>query len=248
MKLLDFIRRMFVARICILCDEAIDRDQKSPFCEDCVEEWDNLLETRCNRCGEDRHTCNCLPHLVRKNFKICCWSVFYTPNHSEEISLTHLLVYRLKYSKYRDCINFCAEVMKNSLIECCKKHGVNYKEYAITYSPRRLHNRLRYEFDQSKELAKRIAFLLGLDFVEALDNIGHSEQKKLSAIERRRNAQESYKLKKGFVNNHKKYFIVDDIMTSGATLVYCSRLLYGAGATDVIPVTYAKDNYKYKGD
>ena len=31
--------------------------------------------------------------------------------------------------------------------------------------------------------------------------------KKLSAIERRRNAQESYKLKKGFVNNHKKYFI-----------------------------------------
>ena len=248
MNFLGFLKRMLLTRTCLLCDDAMSWDQNQPLCPDCIDVWDELLETRCNRCGEDRHTCNCSPRLARKNFKICCWSVFYTPTKSTDDVSTALIVYRLKYAKYRACINFCAEVMKDSILECCHKHGINYKEYAITYSPRRWHNRIRYEFDQSKELAKRIAKLLNLEFVDAIRNVGFDEQKSLSAIERRRNAKESYALKKNFVNKHKKYFLVDDIMTTGSTLVYCAQLLYGVGATDVIPVTYAKDNYKYKGD
>lgn len=251
MNFKTFLRKMFSTRTCVLCEDAISWDQKSYICEDCFEEWDNLLETRCNLCGEDRHTCNCLPKMIRKNFKICSWAVFYTPsaiNENGEKSLANLLVFRLKYSKFRSCINFCAEVMKDALIETCHKHGINYKEYAVTYSPRRKFNRIRYEYDQSKELAKRLAQLLNIDFVETLENIGKDEQKKLSAIERRRNAQNSYILKKDFVNKYKKYFLVDDIITTGSTLVYCARLLQLAGATDIIPVTYAKDNFKYKGD
>ncbi len=248
MRLAEFFKIMLFNRLCLMCDEPIDRDQKLPICDDCLEDWDNLLETRCNSCGEDRYTCKCLPRIAKKNFNVCCWSVFYSPSKPDELNLANLLVYRLKYSKYRECINFCAEVMKESLMECCYKRGINYKEYAVTYSPRRWHNRVRYEFDQARELAKRIAELLGLEFVETLQNIGTNEQKKLSAIERRRNAQESYAIKKNFENKHKKYFLVDDIMTTGATLVYCARLLYGVGATDVIPVTYAKDNLKCKGD
>ena len=69
-----------------------------------------------------------------------------------------------------------------------------------------------------------------------------------AVVERRRNAQGAYVLKKNFENKYKKYFLVDDIITTGSTLVFCSRLLHEAGATDVIPVTYAKDNYKTKGD
>lgn len=248
MNFLEFLKRMFLSRLCLLCDESIDFDAKIPICEDCMEYWDDLLETRCNRCGEDRHTCNCLPRIVKKNFNICIWSVFYTPSYHDDFVNPNILVYRLKYAKYRECINFCAEMMKKSIIESCYKHGVNYKEFAVTYSPRRRHNRIKYEFDQAKELAKKIAELLNVDFVESLENIGTLEQKKLSAIERRRNAQDSYKLKDKFINKHKKYFLVDDIMTTGSTLLYCSRLLKDAGASEVIPVTYAKDNYKYKGD
>ena len=103
-------------------------------------------------------------------------------------------------------------------------------------------------FDQAREMAKYLAEILELDFVEALENKGKKEQKKLSAIERRKNAQSAFVLKKNFENKHKKYFLVDDIMTTGSTLVYCSRLLFEAGAREVVPVTYAKDNYKYKGD
>ena len=240
-----FFRKMLITRKYILCLEPISYDLKEPFCEDCESEWDDFLEVRCNRCGSDRFSCTCLPAMVRKNFHDVCWSVFYNPKSDRP---SDLLVYKLKYQRNREIINFCAMLMKKSLERYCHKHSINYREFAITYVPRRRWNRQLYMLDQSKELAKQLSLLLGIEFVDSMINKGKTDQKKLSAIERRRNAQGAYVLKKNFENKYKKYFLVDDIITTGSTLVFCSRLLHEAGATDVIPVTYAKDNYKTKGD
>lgn len=245
MRVNEFFRRMLITRKCLFCDEVIDYEREEPICDDCEEAWDDYLEVRCNRCGGDRHTCSCLPILIKKNFPISSWSVFYNKGNNDP---ANLLVFVLKYWRYREAIRFCTRVMKNMLLENCRKHNVNYREFAVTYSPRRKTNKKRYLFDHAREMAKYLAELLELDFVEALENKGKKEQKKLSALERRKNAQDSYKLKKNFESKHKKYFLVDDIMTTGSTLVYCSRLLLAAGATEVIPVTYAKDNYINKGD
>ncbi|MBO5440487.1 MAG: ComF family protein [Clostridia bacterium] len=245
MKISEILRRMLLPRVCLLCDETIDRDKEIPFCEDCEKEWDNFIEIRCNRCGRDRYSCSCLPALIKKNFDLASWAVFYDTESKE---IANSLVFALKYQRYRDAIRFCTEIMRDMLLENCRKRGINYKEFAVTYTPRGSIKRRLYTYDQAREMAKYLAELLDIDFVEAFKNIGNKEQKRLSAIERRKNAQRSYVLKKNFENKHKKYFLVDDIMTTGSTLLYCSRLLISAGATEVIPVTYAKDNYKTKGD
>ena len=245
MKISEVLRRMLITRKCVLCNELIDYDRKAPICDDCETCWDDLLEVRCNRCGGDRHNCSCLPALVKKYFPISSWGVFYTSGNSDE---ANMLVFRLKYRRIKDVIDLCTEVMKDSLLETCRNRGINYKDYAVTYSPRRKSSKRKYMFDHAREMAKRLAKILEIDFVDALENIGTKEQKTLTYIERRKNAQSSYILKSNFKSKHKKYFLVDDIMTTGSTLVYCSRLLYEAGANEVIPVTYAKDNYKYKGD
>ena len=241
----EVIRKMLIPRKCLLCNEPINYERDIPFCDDCEDEWYNFIDSRCNSCGEDRHKCSCLPNLVRKNFLLASWAVFYNSGRDEP---ANRIVFLLKYARYREAIRFCTKVMKDMLIENCKKHGVSYKEFAVTYSPRRKTKKALYMLDQAREMAKCLAEMLELDFVEALENKGKIEQKRLSAIERRKNAQDSFVLKKNFENKHKKYFLVDDIMTTGATLVYCSKLLFEAGATEVIPVTYAKDNYNHKGD
>lgn len=245
MKLSKILKRMLLTRKCLLCYEPIDYQRDEPICDDCENEWDDLLEVRCSRCGEDRHNCSCLPMLAKKNFSVISWGVFYNSGNKDP---ANLILFALKYGRQRETIRFCTKIMKNMLMETCHRHNINYKEFAVTYSPRRKKNKKKYMFDHSKEMAKYLAELLEIEFVDALENVGSNEQKRLSAIERRRNAQESYELKTDFKNKYKKYFLVDDIMTTGATLVYCSRLLYEAGATEVIPVTYAKDNYLYKGD
>lgn len=244
-QIIETIRRMLIPRKCLLCAEPIEYEKDLPFCEDCESEWDDFIDSRCNHCGADRYGCSCLPYLVRKHFPLSSWAVFY---NSKESTPVNLIVFSLKYGRYREVIRFCAGIMKDMLLEDCKRHGVNYKEFAVTYAPRRKIKKALYMFDQAREMAKCLAEMLELDFVEALENNSKREQKKLSSVERRKNAQASFKLKKDYVNSHKKYFLVDDIMTTGATLVYCSKLLFEAGATQVIPVTYAKDNYVNKGD
>ena len=245
MKAREIFRRMLITRKCLICDDVIDYDRENPICDDCEEIWDEYLEVRCNRCGGDRHTCSCLPILVKKHFNVASWGVFYNKGDKEG---ANYIIIKLKYWRYREAIKHCTRIMKNMLLEVCKKHNINYREFAVTYAPRRKNSIKRYWFDHAKEMAKYLAKDLGIDFVDALENIGEKEQKRLSAIERRRNAQESYVLKDKFENKHKKYFLIDDLMTTGSTLVYCSRLLYNVGATEVIPVTYAKDNYINKGD
>ena len=244
-KIAEAIRRMLIPRKCLLCNEPIDYEKDMPICEDCENEWDDFIEVRCNRCGADRHKCSCLPTLIRRNFPLVSWSVFYNTGSQDP---ANLLVFSLKYLRYREAIRFCTTVMKDMLLENCRRHGINYKEFAVTYAPRRKIKKALYMLDQGREMAKYLAEILELDFVEAIENKGKREQKRLSALERRKNAQSSFVLKKNFENKHKKYFLVDDIMTTGATLVYCSKLLFEAGAQEVIPVTYAKDNYNFKGD
>ena len=80
-----------------------------------------------------------------------------------------------------------------------------------------------------------------------LVNVGETEQKGLSKDDRALNAAESYEYIENSIGENKNIFLVDDIMTSGATLYACAFHLYSAGALNVVPVVFAKDNYKTKG-
>ena len=242
MNILKLLKQMFFVNKCIICEHGLPYDETFLLCEDCLKEWNEYLKTRCNRCEEKRNKCCCLPYDIRKTFDHgACWSVFYNGN-IKDIDSPDSLVYVLKRTRDRDVINFCGEMMRKSLVSFCIAHRLNYREFVVTYAPRSKENARKYDFDQSKELAKYLAKKLGIEFVEVFENRGKQEQKKLDRYERIENAKENYHIKKDFINKHKKYFLVDDILTSGATLCRCGELLYFVGADEVIPVTYAKDN------
>ena len=245
MNIIDNLRKAFIPRPCVICDEIVGYDLKVALCDDCVEEWDKQVNMTCNRCGNKKDDCKCISPLVKKAFPFICWSVFYTG--SDQIFSPDVIVFNLKHTNSYAVFEFCAEMMKRTIISRCKAHNVDYREYAVTFTPRSKHNILKYGFDQSKEVAKLLAKKLGVPFVETLRNTGKKEQKKLNKIERDENARNSYALIKNFENKHKKYFLIDDVLTSGATMFHCARILFDAGAETIIPVAYCKDNIK-KGD
>jgi len=43
-KITEAIRRMLIPRKCLLCNEPIDYEKDMPICEDCENEWDDLLK------------------------------------------------------------------------------------------------------------------------------------------------------------------------------------------------------------
>lgn len=239
------LRRIFFPKKCIICTDPIPYEEKVPICDDCIEAWDDQIHMECHTCGAMAKDCNCIPKELRSVSSFACWSVFYTGNM--EPPSPDMIIYYLKKFNSWQVYDFCAEMMVKSIRSQCAKHNENYKEYVVTYSPRSPQKYYKIGVDQSEELAKEISKKLGIPFVKSLENVGSKEQKKLNREQRIKNAQTSYRLHKNFESKNYKYFLVDDVLTTGATLYHCAELLLKSGAQAVVPVTYCKDNIK-KGD
>ena len=245
MKVSEILKRLFVERYCVICGEAISYAEKEPFCEECYEHWKEFLQIKCRQCGRTHNMCTCLPTKIRKiNHAMAGWCVFYDASTNGEISK---LFYYLKRRYDREVIDMCAERMKSSVLGIFKKRGIDFSSYVVTYVPRRRKNVKKYGFDQSKKLAQALSKKLGIKCITTFDNIAKQEQKGLNKKERAYNAQTSLVYKPVSLQTNKNIILVDDIMTSGATLFACAFQLYKNGATSVVPITFARDNFRIKG-
>lgn len=96
-------------------------------------------------------------------------------------------------------------------------------------------------FATGELLARRMSLRLGIpfeDIVAARD--GKTEQKRLSAKQRRENARSSFYLRKGADVRGKRIIIVDDVSTTGSTLSAVAEILLNAGAADVGACVFAQ--------
>ena len=173
------LKKMFITKKCVICDDPISYEEKFPICNDCIEEWDKYVTMKCNTCGKNSDSCTCIPKDLKKIVPFACWSIFYT-GKGQHIDSPDRIVFNLKESNAKDIYDFCANRIVKSIKTHCKIHNVNYKEFAVTYTPRSPDKIIEFGFDQSKELAKVIAKKLDIKFVTTLENNGSKEQKKLT--------------------------------------------------------------------
>ena len=240
MKLTRLMKRIFITKKCLICKEPISYDSKENFCQDCIEHWRSFLETKCHKCGFKNTECTCLPSQIKTVSKHgAVWCVFYSGTSD---SLANNLVFRLKREYNRDMIEHCAKEMAKRIKLLCHRHGISYKDYQITFAPRRKSGKRKFGFDHTRAIAKELGKILGIEVENCFINVGKLEQKSLTKTERRENAKASYLLKNNVNIEGKRYFVVDDIITSGSSMLACAKLMYSVGAEIVIPVAFAKDN------
>lgn len=113
---------------------------------------------------------------------------------------------------------------------------------AVTWAPlskRRLRGR---GYDQAQLLAQEVAGRLGLPCVSTLIKLRHTPaQSGLSADSARRaNVLGAYQAAAGAGLAGKALLLCDDVVTTGATLSECARILRTAGAARVYAVTLAR--------
>lgn len=239
MRISQILKRAFIPRLCVFCKEVIDYDLDEPICEECMIDWLENLDMMCSKCGFDSDYCTCLPDRIREiNNSIATFGVFYTPSMSTPVNR---LVYRLKRDYNFEVIRLCASIMYKKAIKLCAKHSIKFRSYIVTFPPRRKKSVIKYGYDHAQRLAKEFAKKMKIKMIPCLKNVGKKEQKKLDKSERFFNASTSYEMLEGVDVEGKKIFIVDDVMTSGATINSCARILKENGAIDVIPITFAKD-------
>jgi len=112
---------------------------------------------------------------------------------------------------------------------------------AVTWVPlsrRRLRSR---GYDQSELLCREVAARLSLPLCSTLVKHRHTPQQSLraDAASRRANVLGAYRVPDASVAG-KTLLLCDDVVTSGATLSECARVLLTAGAAEVYAVTLAR--------
>ncbi len=97
-------------------------------------------------------------------------------------------------------------------------------------------------YNQAELIARPLARRLGIPFRSylLLRTKSRPDKLKLTLRERWRTVKGAYAIRQGTRVDNLRVLLVDDVMTTGATLDACSRALRGAGATSVVGLVVAR--------
>ena len=146
------------------------------------------------------------------------------------------LVLSLKYGDRHDTLPALGRLLARAGVEAAERADV---VVPVPLHPRRLRAR---RFNQAALLADTLALRTGLSHDPlALARVKPSpKQKGLSASQRRRNVQAAFAPRREGELAGLRVLLVDDVLTTGATLTACARAARKAGAVEVHGLTLAR--------
>lgn len=221
---------------CIACGEVIGENEV--FCEDCAEEYRAAKLSECGKCGRSLCSCLCADtaferSIIHKHIKL------YRYLSDDYEAVGNRILYRFKKNDISTCFRFLGDELAKTTAALLPLDD----SYIITFMPRTPNRVLEYGFDQSERIARELGDALGLPLCKALKRSTRAKpQKQLhTAAERTRNTEKSLFLRKGMHEKlaGKRILLVDDVVTSGASMRTAAKLLHDAGAREIIAVSVA---------
>lgn len=141
-------------------------------------------------------------------------------------------LHRLKFQEERAL----ARPLGTLMAEAASSLGEDFD--GVTWVPMSPQKLRRRGYNQSELLAKAVAKELGLPAWDLLEQVRETDtQHNLTRAQRADNVRGAYRTKSAALG--KRLLLVDDIVTTGATLRACAQGLYGAGAQKVCAVCAA---------
>jgi len=140
------------------------------------------------------------------------------------------VVYKMKFDSNRDIARYIARKLDETL----PLIDFDVVTYCPT-SPKRVRQR---SYDHAKLIAKEFAGLRGLKWQKLLKKVDSSRQLGKSRVNRRKQAQKAYKYV-GPKYRYKYLLIIDDVISTGATIEACTSMLRKNCATNVYAACFA---------
>lgn len=198
-------------RKCILCTKIFSR-RESDLCTHC------------------RMTTERVPHSVtRGKHFTCCYSVFY---YKKDVASA---VKKLKFSGKQLYGAAFGRLLAMKLLE------ENVTADLITWVPVSAKRKRKRGYDQGEEIALAVGKELGIPTVCLLRKVRHNSAQAQIADhqERKANVANAYAVTDEDKVRGKRILLIDDVITSGATLSECSKILSKAGAETILCGTFA---------
>lgn len=243
-RVMDRVLSVLFPEVCPMCGDLVEGNSVLPLCAECYPLW-NEAKRKCSLSNAGRllildHKCG-----ISIGVHILTW---YDPDDRDGI--VPKMIYKLKEKITVHLYEFFAHELLSMLYyndDSLVWNGSNAKNTVVTFIPRRKAAKIEYGYDHMKLVADSFAKQGGIECAEVIFRASDSpEQKKLGHRERYENAMNSL-----FVCNPEKIagktvVLIDDIVTTGASLCAAVNLLLKSGAKEVIPIAIAGNRRKRK--
>jgi len=238
---------LFPKKICLLCEKPITSSIRMNYiCNTCEEQVDVPKQPYCNYCHkpmhesmqpQDKQICgDCKQHLHNQPSKESTLPINRSSTLYNDTMKDLLALY--KYRGKESLAKPFSYLLKTAYEQYFAKEKIDL----ITFVP--LHpNRLQERgFNQAEQLAERLGDLTGISVHPTLERVKETEkQSKHTKKERTEQIIDSFQIIGDIKHfSHQNILIIDDIYTTGSTILECTRILQQNGVKSVKSLTLSR--------
>jgi ComF family protein len=144
--------------------------------------------------------------------------------------MSQRILHQLKYRNKPELGNVLGRMYGQLLLE----HGFDNHWDTVIPVPLHVNKLKRRGYNQSERFAQGIAEVIGIPAENGLERIKFTEtQTNKSRLQRWENVEDVFRTSNQLNMHNKRILLVDDVMTTGATLAVCANTLLKEGAQSV---------------
>jgi ComF family protein len=236
----DAIVSVFFPAGCRICDALLTSASRVPICEQCLSSFKRVPNIVCEVCGRP------LPGLTQKEGEalLCpaCQDKTYAFERARSFAVYEDAVVRaillLKFEQIEPLGAWFAE----RLAEVVSAEGAALAADVVVPVPLHRERERERGYNQAALLSKPLARRLRLPHkaVLLMRTRARPDKQVLSLEERWESVRGAFATRPGSQVDNLRVLLVDDVLTTGATLDACARALRDAGAKSVIGLTVAR--------
>lgn len=220
-------------KVCLVCDRLTGGETENLICGYCWLKVDRLVPPLCMRCGHTRVYGDCSFCVLLPPFIRSARSFAYIPDGP-----AGQIVYNLKYSGWQALSREVAE----KLARLTWPVDVVSERAMLVPVPLAVERLRERGYNQSLTLAQELAKLWEVPTIEALRRVRATKsQTRLDPALRMQNVSGAFAL--AVPNNvvaGKHLVLIDDVVTTAATLNSCAETLFNEGARTISYVTFGR--------
>ena len=237
MQIWQEILNCFLPPRCQKCGKILKED--TGLCSTCFNEINFITEPYCQKCGHP------FEFLSDSNGKMICGKCL--KNHRSVFRLSRSvfvydeesknLILNFKFNDRTESANFLAKMLLVAG-EDIFKAGID----VIMPVPLHYTRLLKRHYNQSALLCNELSKLSGIK-CDNLSLVRHQKtrpQVELSGIARQKNVHNVFSVKNISAVKGKRVLLIDDVLTTGATLKECAKALKSSGAKSVDSLTLGR--------
>jgi ComF family protein len=229
MSLLETAIGLLAPPRCINCG-----DEGSALCRPCAILLITPFGERCWRCNSLSPSCRTCPkcrHLGGPHH------VWISTDH-DKTARDLLSVY--KFGHQRAAAEPIARLMSDTFLKFNRLESVRSNDYLLIPIPTATSRNRERGFGHTELLVRYIAANLKVERSNLLRRIGQSRQLGSAREERLKQLRSSFAVKKSSKVAGRNVLLVDDVVTTGGTIIAATQTLLSAGAKQVDAILFAK--------